>query len=91
MVTVILVLVLVVFGADAIYSRARLSLRRRAATQPQRPAFDLVGPSRKINPPIGGLIGQPDWRPLDEERADSSEGGGEDLSRLFGGMGNGRP
>jgi hypothetical protein len=75
MITTAIIIVLAILGADAIYSRARLTLRRRASTQPQRPAFDLVRPSG------GG------WRPIDE-RANSADGpdaeDGADLSRLFG-------
>jgi hypothetical protein len=76
LVIAIVLAVLAILVADALY--ARRALRQRAAAQPQRPAFDLVRPSSGA------------WRPLGEEQADSLvEGGGEDLSWLFGGRGNG--
>jgi hypothetical protein len=76
MVTVILILAFVLLGADALYSRSRLTLRRRAAAQPPRPAWDLSSPSSGNG-----------WYPIDEG-ASSADGleaqDSTDLGRLFG-------
>lgn len=74
MITAILVLALAVLAADALYARARLALRRRAASQPQRPAWDVMRGTRE------------GWRPLETQgrSADAPETGSADLGRLFG-------
>jgi hypothetical protein len=78
MFTAILVLILVVFTGDALYSRARLSLRRRAvAAQPVRPAWDLVQPLREGWHSLG------DGQPRSADDSQQAEGG-DDLGRLFG-------
>jgi len=76
MVTGIIILVLTLLGADALYSRLRVGLRRRAASQAPKPAWDLTSPVRE------------GWRPLAEAAqpvADSPESEDADLSRLFRG------
>jgi len=76
MATIALLLVFVILAADALYSRCRVALRRRAAAHSPRPAWDLVQPVRE------------GWRALETERPDGDEGqqvAGDDLSRLFRG------
>jgi hypothetical protein len=79
MITAIIVIVFTILGADAIYSRACLSLRRRVAVQPPRPAWNL-----------SSLASGNGWHPIDERphSTDSPEAEGADLSRLFGGRGS---
>jgi hypothetical protein len=69
--TLILIAVLVLLVADTIYARARIALRRRAATQRPRPAWDLTSPSDR------------GWHTL--AARDRNDSFGNDVGRLFGG------
>jgi hypothetical protein len=76
MITAIIVIVFTILGADALYSRSRLTLRRRAAAQPPQPAWNLSSPSSGNG-----------WHPIDEgfHSTDGPDAEGTDLSRLFRG------
>lgn len=84
MITAIIAISFTVLAAGAIYSRARLSLRRRASTEPSRPAFDLVRPSNDAgwHPTGSGSTLVASWKT--EEFSADNAGDGDDLSRLFG-------